>query len=46
MKHRCEECNGSIRFEKEEQEYRCENCGVITDSDGAVIYDVTTMFDL
>ena len=45
MNSKCEECNGHIRYGKEEQEYRCDNCGVITDINGEVSYDLMMLYD-
>lgn len=35
---RCEECNGHVK--KEESVYRCIECGVVTDEEGFVNYDI------
>lgn len=35
----CEECNGHITLDKDIKEYRCDECGVITDSEGFVLYE-------
>ena len=45
MNNKCEECNGHIRYNKEEQEYRCDNCGVITDINGEVSYDLMMLYE-
>ncbi|WZK93769.1 hypothetical protein [Staphylococcus phage SpP] len=45
MNSKCEECNGHVRYDKEEQEYRCDNCGVITDINGEISYDLMMLYD-
>lgn len=35
----CEECNGHISYESDTGNYRCNECGVITDNEGVVLYE-------
>lgn len=37
---RCEECNGHISIDNEVSEYRCDECGTITDNEGFVLHDI------
>lgn len=46
MNTRCEECNGHISYECEVEIYRCNECGMLTDNEGVVLYDVETMQDM
>lgn len=43
---RCEECNGNIMYDKDVGEHRCSHCGLITEEDGSVLYDVQTLLDM
>lgn len=36
---KCDVCNSSVSYQRDEGLYRCDNCGTITDSDGYVVYD-------
>lgn len=36
---KCDVCNSSVSFQKDEKVYRCDNCGTITDDEGFVVYD-------
>lgn len=36
----CDKCNGNISFDKENKEYRCDECGTLTDKEGYPEHDV------
>ncbi len=42
----CEECNGHISYDVDVGDFRCDGCGMITDNEGCVLYDVQAMQDM